>query len=119
MRPIDTSREDVLSFSSDLALRRRFMVVNEPIPGNLRFGRLLEVLDRVAADTALDHAHRALPDARVVTAAVDEIVVRHVPPVHPSNYAEDARYLRARRNLASLGARAGEGWIVRRLGARR
>jgi acyl-coenzyme A thioesterase 9 len=42
---------------------------------------------------------------------------RQVPPVHPSNYAEDARYLRARRNLASLAARTGEGWIVRRLGA--
>ena len=81
MRPVDTSREHVLPFSSDLALRRQFMIVKEPIPGNLRFGRLLEVLDRVAADTALDHARRALPDARVVTAAVDEIVVRHAADV--------------------------------------
>ena len=78
MRAPETSREAVLPLSADPALRRRFAVLNEPIPGNLRFGLLLEVLDRLAADTALDHARRARPDARVVTAALDEIVVRRV-----------------------------------------
>jgi acyl-coenzyme A thioesterase 9 len=78
MRPADTSRELFLPLSTDAVLRRRFMVVKDPIPGNLRFGVLLEALDRLAADTALDHARRAVPDARIVTAAVDEIVVREV-----------------------------------------
>jgi acyl-coenzyme A thioesterase 9 len=39
---------------------------------------LLETLDHLAADTAVEHARRARPDARVVTAALDEIVVRRV-----------------------------------------
>ena len=81
VRPIDSSREHVLALSTDLGLRHRFMVLKETLRGNLRFGLLLEVLDRVAADTALEYAQRALPDARVVTAAVDEIVVRHVADV--------------------------------------
>jgi len=104
MRPIDTSREHVLPFSSDLALRRQFMIVKEPIPGNLRFGRLLEVLDRVAADTALDHARRALPDARVVTAAVDEIVVRHVADV-TQDLACRARVNHVGRSSMEIGLR--------------
>lgn len=57
------------------------MVLNEPIPGNLRWGLLLEVLDRLAADTALDYVRRTHADPRVVTAALDEIVVRRVPDV--------------------------------------
>ncbi len=81
MRPDETSRETVLPFSTDAALRRRFAVLNEAIPGNIRFGMLLEVLDRLAADAALDSARRARPDARVVTAALDEIVVRGVADV--------------------------------------
>ncbi len=81
MRPDETSRETVLPFSSDAALRRRFAVLNEPIPGNIRFGMVLEVLDRLAADVAMDYARRARPDARVVTAALDEIVVRGVADV--------------------------------------
>jgi acyl-coenzyme A thioesterase 9 len=104
MRPADTSREHVLPFSSDVALRRRFMVVNDPIPGNLRFGRLLEVLDRVAADAALDYAHRTLPDARVVTAAVDEIVVRHVADV-AQDLACRARVNHVGRSSMEVGVR--------------
>jgi acyl-coenzyme A thioesterase 9 len=78
LRPSDTSREHVLHLSTDLDLRRRFLVLKEPIPGNVRFGLLLEVLDTLAAETAMDYARRALPAARVVTAAVDEIVVRQI-----------------------------------------
>jgi len=81
MRPNDTTREQVLRLSSDPDLRRRFMVLKDEGPGNLRFGLLLETLDRVAAGAALDYAHQSVPDARVVTAAVDEIVVRHVADV--------------------------------------
>lgn len=64
MRPADTSREKLLPLASDPALRRRFMVLREPIAGNLRFGVLLEVLDWLAFDTALAHARTSTPDAR-------------------------------------------------------
>ena len=78
MKPTDTTVKLDLPISSDPALRRRFLVLNEPFPGNLRFGVLLEKLDWLAHDTALDYARRVHPEARAVTAAVDEILVRHV-----------------------------------------
>jgi acyl-coenzyme A thioesterase 9 len=81
LRPEDTAREVVLPVASDPARRRRYAILNEPIPGNLRFGVLLEDLDRLAADTALEYARRVAPDAYVVTAAVDEIVVRGIADV--------------------------------------
>ncbi|HZZ84859.1 MAG TPA: hotdog domain-containing protein [Anaeromyxobacteraceae bacterium] len=81
MHSTDTSREEVIPLSRDPELQRRFAVLKEPIPGNLRFGLLLEVLDRVAAETALDYARTFEPEAYVVTAAVDEIVLRHVAGV--------------------------------------
>ncbi|MFZ2948346.1 MAG: hypothetical protein WA003_02560 [Desulfuromonadaceae bacterium] len=52
--PLDTSFYQTLPFGSDLKLRRRFMVMDEPIQGNMRFGLLLEVLDKVAEETALN-----------------------------------------------------------------
>lgn len=77
MRPEETSIERRLPLSSDQSLRRRFMVLNEPIPGNLRFGLLLESLDLLAEDAARAYARRSSPDARVVTAAIDDIVIRN------------------------------------------
>jgi acyl-CoA hydrolase len=81
MRPADTSREKLLPFSTDAELRRRFMVLREPIPGNFRFGVLLEELDRLAGATALEYIWRTLPDAGAVTAALDEVVMRRSPDV--------------------------------------
>ena len=81
MRPADTTREQLLSFSTDPELRRRFQVLDEPIPGNLRFGLLLEVLDALAGESAVAYALPTGPGARIVTAALDEIVVRHVADV--------------------------------------
>jgi len=80
-RPNETSYYQTLPLSTDLALRRRYMVVDEPIPGNLRFGLLLEILDLVAEKTALNYVNRFYPDARVVTAAIDNILVRHAADV--------------------------------------
>lgn len=77
-RPLDTSIDLTLAFSTDPALRRQFMVVNDAIPANLRWGRILEVLDKLAEDVALNYVRRATPGARVVTAAVDDIVL-HIP----------------------------------------
>jgi len=81
MRPEETTRERLLPLSTDIALRRRFMVVREAIPGNLRFGMLLEELDWLAWETAIGYARRTHAEPRVVTAALDEIVVRHVADV--------------------------------------
>ena len=88
MRPPDTDRARTLALSSDPALRRRFMVVDEPLEGNLRFGLLLEVLDKLAEETALAYTRRTYPEARVVTAAVDNILVRH-----PADVTRDVQLL--------------------------
>ncbi len=92
MRPLDTSIERTLPFSSDKKLRKKFMIVDKDIPGNIRWGRLLEELDKLAEDIALDYVHQFEPEARVVTAAVDDIAL-HVP----ANITKDV-YLRARIN---------------------
>jgi len=92
MRANATSQEQWLPFGSDLELRRRFMVVNEPVPANVRFGLLLEVLDKLAEESALAYARRAVPQARVVTAAIDDIVLRT-----PADVTRDLA-LRARLN---------------------
>lgn len=79
--PADTSFYRTLPFSSDSKLRRRFMVMDEPIPCNMRFGLLLEVLDKVAEETALNYVNLYFPQARVVTAAIDNIFIRHASDV--------------------------------------
>jgi acyl-coenzyme A thioesterase 9 len=48
MRPTDTSITTVLPLPGDAALRRRFMVIDQPMRGNLRFGLTLEMLDKMA-----------------------------------------------------------------------
>ncbi|HEY5975110.1 MAG TPA: acyl-CoA thioesterase [Geobacteraceae bacterium] len=79
--PNDTSFYRTLPLGSDPALRHRFMVVDEEIPGNFRFGLLLEELDILAEQTALGYVRRFHPEGRVVTAAIDNILVRHVVDV--------------------------------------
>jgi acyl-coenzyme A thioesterase 9 len=74
--PHDTRYLFVLPFSTDQALARRFLARDNLVVGNIRFGKLLETLDKVAENTALAYIHRFYPDARVVTAAIDSIVVR-------------------------------------------
>jgi acyl-CoA hydrolase len=80
-RPNETTHQQVLALSSDTEIRRRFMVQNEPQQGNFRFGLLLEILDKVAEETALKYVNCYHPDARVVTAAIDDIFVRHAADV--------------------------------------
>jgi acyl-coenzyme A thioesterase 9 len=76
-RPINTSLTKPLLLESDQALRRRFMVMDEPMAGNFRFGLLLEILDKMAEETALNYVNRFYPEARVVTAAIGNILVRN------------------------------------------
>jgi acyl-coenzyme A thioesterase 9 len=95
-RPIDTALDHTLGFSADAELRRRFMIANEPIAANLRWGLLLEVLDKLAEDTAVAYVSRSAPGARVVTAAIDDMAL-HIP----ANVDQDLN-LRARINYVGL-----------------
>lgn len=79
LRPAQTSVVRRLRFASDFALRRRFQLTDEPVRSNLRAGLLLEVLDKLAEDTALRYVRHWHPEARVVTAAMDSMRVRSVP----------------------------------------
>ncbi|MDD2541811.1 MAG: acyl-CoA thioesterase [Desulfuromonadaceae bacterium] len=75
--PHDTRYLFVLPFSTDPVLARRFLARDSNIVGNIRFGKILETLDKVAENTALAYVHRFYPDARVVTAAIDSIILRN------------------------------------------
>ncbi len=88
MRPLETSKVELLPFGSDPDLRRRFVVIDETLPANLRFGLTLEVLDKLAEETALEYVRRFEPEARVVTAAIDSIRVRN-----PADVMRDLRFL--------------------------
>ena len=93
LSPSQTSVVRRLKFSTDERLRRHFLLTNEPVRSNLRVGLFLEVLDKLAEETALRYVHRYYPTARVVTAAMDSMRVRHVPDVSRD------MVLRARVNL--------------------
>jgi len=93
LRPVETSVVRRLRFSTDAALRRRFQLTDEPVRSNLRAGLLLEVLDKLAEDTALRYVRHWYPQARVVTAAMDSMRVRNVPD------GDRDMVLRARVNL--------------------
>lgn len=77
LTPHDTRYLFVLPFSTDPVLVRRFLVSERDITGNIRFGKILETLDKVAENTALAYVHRFYPTARVVTAAIDSILIRN------------------------------------------
>jgi acyl-CoA hydrolase len=79
LNPSQTSLIKRLRFGSDMQLRRHFLLTDEPVRSNLRFGLLLEVLDKLAEDTALRYVRRSYPAGRVVTAAMDSMRVRGVP----------------------------------------
>ena len=93
LRPTETSVMRRLRFSTDDALRRRFQLTDEPVRSNLRAGLLLEVLDKLAEETALRYVRHWYPEARVVTAAMDSMRVRNVPD------GDRDMILRARVNL--------------------
>ncbi len=80
-RPNETSLQRTLAFGSDLSLRRGFMLTDEPLRANFRFGLLLELLDKIAEETALAYVADALPGARFVTAAIDSIRIRNATDI--------------------------------------
>ncbi|GFO57506.1 hypothetical protein GMSM_45130 [Geomonas sp. Red276] len=103
MRPNETSYYETLSLS-DPNLRRRYMVLADQLKGNIRFGLLLEILDLVAEKTALDYVRRSYPDARVVTAAIDNIFIRHAADV-TRDIAFHARINHVGRSSLEIGIR--------------
>ena len=80
----EISLTTTLPFSTDAATRRSFMLIDAPVRGNVRFGKLLEVLDKLAEEQALAYVRHHHPSARVVTAAVDQIQV-----LAPADIARD------------------------------
>jgi acyl-coenzyme A thioesterase 9 len=113
MRPLDTSIDQILPFATDAALRRRFMVAREPIRANLRWGHLLEVLDSLAEDVALRYVRLSAPNARVVTAAIDEIVL-HVPADVTQDLHLHARINYVGRTSLEVGIRVDQGGAASR-----
>ena len=81
MTPGQTSVTHRLRLSADAKLRRRIMVTDEPVKANVRIGLLLEVLDKLAEETALRYVRKFYPEARVVTAAMDDLRVSGAPDV--------------------------------------
>ncbi|KAB0670131.1 acyl-CoA thioesterase [Oryzomonas sagensis] len=76
--PHDTRYLFVLPFSTDPVLARRFLASDRQMVGNIRFGKILETLDKVAENTTLAYVNRFYRDARVVTAAIDSVVIRNL-----------------------------------------
>ena len=93
MTPGQTSVTQRLRLGSDPKLRRRYMVIDEPLMANIRVGLLLEVLDKLAETTALRYVRKVDARARVVTAAMDDLQVRAAPDI------EHDMLLRARINF--------------------
>jgi len=81
MTPQETSITERLNFGTDALLRRKFMVTDEQVRANLRVGLMLEVLDKLAEETALRYVQSLESEARVVTAAMDDLEVRNPPDV--------------------------------------
>ena len=59
LTPHDTRYLFVLPFSTDLALARRFLARDQDVVGNIRFGKLLETLDKIEAGSAAEASTRA------------------------------------------------------------
>ncbi|CAH2031944.1 hotdog domain-containing protein [Trichlorobacter ammonificans] len=102
--PVETSLHRTLPLTDDLKARRRYMVVDEPVAGNFRFGLLLEDLDIMAEQAALGYARSIHPDAKVVTAAIDNIIVRHVVDID-RDIQIDARINQVGRSSMVVGMR--------------
>jgi acyl-CoA hydrolase len=79
--PLQTSVVRRLKLGTDAKLRRRFMVIDDPVQANIRVGLLLEILDKLAEDTALRYARKTYPNVRVVTAAMDDLEVWNPPDI--------------------------------------
>ena len=113
MTPADTSRTERLSLGSDAVLRRRFMVTDERVQANVRVGLMLEVLDKLAEETALRYVQQFHTDARVVTAAMDDLVVCHAPDIE-QDLVFHARINYVGTTSVEVGVRIEQGYLHKR-----
>ncbi|MDY6820577.1 MAG: acyl-CoA thioesterase [Deferribacterota bacterium] len=77
-RPSGLSREKILPLNSNNKLREQYKIIEGNILGNFRFGLLLEELDILAGETANLYVAQFYNNARIVTAAIDQILLRDV-----------------------------------------
>jgi acyl-CoA hydrolase len=107
-RPNETAFTQRIRLSQDPLQRRRFMVFDDPdLQGNVRFGLLLEILDKVAEETALRYVNQFYPEARVVTAAIDSVVIHHAVEV-TADLIFEARINHVGRSSLDIGIRVSQ-----------
>ncbi len=86
--PSELSLTKVIPLSKSPTLRNNFMVIDGDMKANIRFGLLLEIMDTLAADTARMYVHQFYEDAVVVTAAIDNVVMRNAADIHKDLFFE-------------------------------
>jgi acyl-CoA hydrolase len=77
-RPRDLSLEEVLPLANNPDLQLKYKIIEGSLLGNLRLGLLLQNLDILAGKTAKLYIDQFYKDARVVTAAIDNILIRNI-----------------------------------------
>jgi acyl-CoA hydrolase len=78
MRPKELSLEEALPLSSDPKLQQNYKIIEGELLGNIRLGLLLQDLDMLAGKTAKLYIDQFYKEARVVTAAIDNILIRNI-----------------------------------------
>src|SRR5690625_7501405 len=73
----------------------------------MRWGRLLEVLDKLAEDIPLEYVQKQNKNAKVVTAAVDDIILRDPVDIQQDLFL-DARNNCVGRTSMEVGIRVGQ-----------
>ena len=87
-RPNELSLTKVIPLSKSPTLRNNFMVIDGDMKANIRFGLLLEIMDTLASDTARMYVHQFYEDAIVVTAAIDNIIMRNAADISKDLFFE-------------------------------
>ena len=77
-KPKLLSLEEVLPLSINPDLQQKYKIIEGNLLGNLRLGLLLQDLDILAGKTAKLYIDQFYKDARVVTAAIDNILIRNI-----------------------------------------
>ncbi len=86
--PSELSLTKVIPLSKSPTLRNNFMVIDGEMKANVRFGLLLEIMDTLASDTARMYVNQFYEDAVVVTAAIDNIIVRNAADISKDLFFE-------------------------------
>jgi acyl-CoA hydrolase len=77
-RPKLLSLEEILPLTNDPQLQQKYKIVEGNLLGNLRLGLLLQDLDMLAGKNAKMYIDQFYKDVRVVTAAIDNILIRNI-----------------------------------------